>query len=101
MLGILLFFCASVSATYNDFRIGRGIFDVTGPVTEVGFMGMGQLGQTGKGLHFRLYARAFVIESVATGQRTVYMSADLCMIYQHVRVLERSVIYLLTRAVSF
>lgn len=42
------------------------------------------LDQTGRGLHFRLYARAFVIEHVATGQRTVYMSADLCMIYQHV-----------------
>ena len=47
-------------------------------------MGMGQLGQTGQGLHFRLYARAFVVEQVATGQRTVYMSADLCMIYQHI-----------------
>jgi neutral ceramidase len=57
---------------------------VTGPVTQVGFMGMGQLGQTGRGLHFRLYARAFVVEHVATGRRTVYMSADLCMIYQHV-----------------
>jgi neutral ceramidase len=47
-------------------------------------MGMGMLNQTGRGLHFRLYARAFVVEHVASGQRTVYMSADLCMIYQHV-----------------
>jgi hypothetical protein len=81
---VLFFACVFAGPPYNDYRIGRGIFDVTGPVTEVGFMGMGQLGQTGKGLHFRLYARAFVVESIPTGRRTVYMSADLCMIYQHI-----------------
>ena len=48
-------------------------------------MGMGEPDQVGRGLHFRLYARAFVVESVATGQRTAYVSNDLCMIFGHIR----------------
>lgn len=53
-------------------------------MTNVGFMGYAMLQQTGKGLHFRQFARAFVVEDVRTARRTVYMSADLGMIYQSV-----------------
>ena len=87
MLGLLvsLFVVACLAQPpYKDYRVGAGIFDVTGPVTQIGFMGMGMENQIGKGLAFRLYARAFIVESIATGQRTVYMSADLCMIFGHI-----------------
>jgi neutral ceramidase len=59
-------------------RSGAGIADVTGPVTEIPFMGYAFPNQTGEGLHFRLYARAFVFVDDA-GNRFAYVSADICM----------------------
>ncbi len=42
VLLLLIALASCARAAYSDFRIGRGIFDVTGETTEVGFMGMGE-----------------------------------------------------------
>ena len=41
-------------------------------------MGYAFPGQTGRGIHTRLFSRAFVIED-HSGERVVYVSMDLCM----------------------
>eukprot|EP00051_Salpingoeca_urceolata_P032023 m.13961 g.13961 ORF g.13961 m.13961 type:complete len:707 (-) comp4705_c0_seq1:85-2205(-) len=68
----------ALSAASADFRSGTGIYDVTGPVTEVDFMGYAFPNQTGNGLHLRLFSRAFIFED-SNGNRVVYVSADICM----------------------
>jgi len=44
-------------------NVGTGIYDVTGPAADINFMGYAQMKQVGRGIHFRLRARAFVFES--------------------------------------
>ena len=61
----------------RDFRIGRGVYDITGPAAEVGMMGYAGLFQLTAGIHTRLRSRAFVIESPCNGKRVVLVSADL------------------------
>ncbi|KNC51339.1 uncharacterized protein AMSG_07354 [Thecamonas trahens ATCC 50062] len=51
---------AVVAVVAARVTFGRGIRDVTGPATEVDFMGYAEPSQTGGGLHFRLHARAMV-----------------------------------------
>ena len=69
----------------EDFRIGSGVYDITGPAAELGMMGYGQIGQKTRGIHLRLWSRAFVIESPCNGQRVVFVSADLAAIFQAVK----------------
>lgn len=45
----------------NGFLIGTGIYDITGPIAEVNFMGYADPSQTGHGIHQRLRARAYII----------------------------------------
>lgn len=68
----------SSSPSVDYIRSGVGIADVTGPAAEVDFMGYAFPGQTGKGIHTRLWSRAFIFED-STGNRMVYVSMDLCM----------------------
>ena len=80
---VLLFLCTACvfllgASSAQQIRTGAGIADVTGPVTEVPFMGYAFPNQTGRGLHYRLYARAFVFVD-AHDKRFVYVSADICM----------------------
>lgn len=75
-----------LGANAQQFRSGAGIADVTGPVTEVPFMGYAFPNQTGLGVHFRLYARAFVFED-SKGQRLVYVSGDICMGFLGVKMM--------------
>ena len=65
----------------SEYRIGMGIWDVTGPPAEVNMMGMGQAGQRTSGLHFRLRSRATIIEDINTSKRIVYVTNNLCMTY--------------------
>lgn len=64
-----------VTAGYS---VGVGIADVTGPSAEVGFMGYAKLGQKGKGLHLRQFARAFIVDDGK--QRFAFVSVDSAMI---------------------
>lgn len=60
------------------YRIGLGKYDITGPCAQIGFMGMSNPGQTGKGLLARLFARAFVIEDTPS-TRVAIVIADLAL----------------------
>ncbi|KAG2232391.1 hypothetical protein INT48_007295 [Thamnidium elegans] len=62
--------------TTNAYRIGTGISDITGPVTQVMMMGYAELGQTGQGILQRIWSRAFIIEDSETQQRIVYVNTD-------------------------
>lgn len=62
--------------TTNALRIGTGISDITGPVTQVMMMGYAEFGQTGRGILQRIWSRAFIVEDPHTYQRIVYVNTD-------------------------
>jgi len=66
------------------YRIGIGIADITGPAAEVNMMGYAKYGQDSSGIHFRLFARTFIIQD-KDGNRVVFISCDLGMIDQAVK----------------
>jgi hypothetical protein len=45
--------------TSYGFKVGTGIYDITGPSVEVTFMGYALMGQRGTGIHLRLRARSY------------------------------------------
>lgn len=69
----------------QDFLVGSGIYDITGPAAGLGMMGYGQVAQRTEGIHFRLWSRAFIIGSSCNGKRVVFVSADLQAIFQAVK----------------
>lgn len=45
---------AAGSCTGNpDFRIGAGVYDITGPAAELSMMGYAKIGQKTEGIHLR------------------------------------------------
>ncbi|RWS16014.1 neutral ceramidase-like protein [Dinothrombium tinctorium] len=66
-------------AADDEYTIGVGIADITGPITDINIMGYGKADQDASGLHFRLYSRAFVIID-SVGNRVCYVNNDLGMI---------------------
>lgn len=68
----------------DQFEVGVGIHDVTGPAAEVGMMGYANVDQQTSGIHHRLWARAFVIED--NGKRVVFVNVDVGMIMQAVKM---------------
>ncbi|MBI2603669.1 MAG: neutral/alkaline ceramidase [Deltaproteobacteria bacterium] len=75
----------------QDFLVGQGISDITGPPAEIPMMGYGMMEQTTAGIHMRLRSRAFILQSLCNEKRVVFVSADLGMIFQAVKtgVLQR------------
>lgn len=75
----------------TDFRVGVGIADVTGPAGGITMMGYAMPWQTTGGIHTRLWARAFVLESPCNGRRLAFVSVDVGLLTQAVtqRVLAR------------
>lgn len=77
------------SGVAGSYSVGAGIYDVTGQIAEIGFMGYAVPGQKGAGLHLRLRSRAFVFVDTnpgSSGQRVVYVSIDLCMGFEMVKI---------------
>jgi neutral ceramidase len=70
--------------TSSTFRVGTGIYDITGPAAEQGMMGYAAHDQKTAGIHLRLRSRAFVIESPCNGKRVAIVSADLGQAFQAV-----------------
>jgi len=74
----------------GSYNVGAGIADVTGEIAEIGFMGYAVPGQTGVGLQMRVRSRAFVFEDATEqptkGNRVAYVSIDLCMGFQMVKM---------------
>ncbi len=44
-----------------NYLVGRGVSDITGPVTGLQLWGFGRPDQVGEGLHIRLGSRAFIV----------------------------------------
>ena len=70
----------------NDFLIGSGIYDVTGPAAELGMMGMASIGQKTEGIHSRLFARAFIVCDQTSNKCVVVLSADIWSCTQAVKM---------------
>ncbi len=89
MVGIFL--CMGVNThAQSTFKVGTGVYDVTGPAAEVTMAGFARVGMHTGGIYTRLRARSFVIEG-ASGERVVYVCADLLAIQQSVmmKVIEK------------
>lgn len=74
-----------VCADNTTFRVGAGVYDITGPAAEQGMMGYAILEQKTAGIYQRIWARAFVIESPCNGKRIVFVNADLGQLFQGVK----------------
>jgi len=61
----------------NEFLIGVGKADITGPVVELNLMGYANTSQLGSGLRQRLYSRAFIVGEPSTpSNRWIYLVLD-------------------------
>src|SRR5216684_256644 len=67
-----------------DYLVGTGVYDITGPAAEIVMMGYAVPKQKTSGIHIRLRSRAFVVGDAH--KRVVFVSADLCMLFQMVKV---------------
>lgn len=90
ILGLVLFCFSTLSCAANcqmqsQFKVGAGIYDITGPAAEQTMMGYAMLYQQTKGMYSRLWARAFVIESPCSGNRVVFVNADLGQLFQGIK----------------
>src|SRR3954453_1410297 len=65
--------------------VGCGRADITGEPWGVGMMGYGMRFQRTTGIHLRQKSRAFVVVDRATGERVVYVVADIGMFFRNVR----------------
>ncbi|CAE6505603.1 unnamed protein product [Rhizoctonia solani] len=68
----------SVSA--QQYLLGLGIGDVTGPIVETNMMGYAALSQTDTGLHMRQFSRAYIIATPGTNtakDRILFVNSDL------------------------
>ncbi|KAM3064936.1 hypothetical protein ACMFMG_011236 [Clarireedia jacksonii] len=64
-------------ATGDQYLLGVGKADITGPVVELNFMGYASLSQIGTGLRQRIYSRAFIVGDVSNpSDRFVYLVLD-------------------------
>ncbi|WP_280259117.1 neutral/alkaline ceramidase [Nocardia wallacei] len=75
----------------HDYLVGCGLADVTGAVAGQGMMGYSELDQIATGLLTRCWARAYIIVDRATGDRVVFVNADIACLFQsvHLAVLGR------------
>jgi neutral ceramidase len=70
----------------NDYLIGTGIYDVTGPAAELGMMGMASVEQKTEGIQSRLFARAFIVCDQTSHKRVVILSADIWSCTQAIKM---------------
>ncbi|WP_024804572.1 neutral/alkaline ceramidase [Nocardia sp. BMG51109] len=75
----------------QPYLVGCGIADVTGAVAGQGMMGYSELDQVATGLLTRCWARAYIVVDRATGDRVVFVNADIACLFQsvHLAVLRR------------
>jgi neutral ceramidase len=79
-------------AQTEEYLIGRGMSDVTGPAVGMQLWGFGRADQIDEGIHIRQRSRAFVIaQADAPSVRLVFVSVDLGSIDHHItlEVVER------------
>lgn len=73
------------SPAADPYLVGRGKADITGEPAGVGMMGYGMAHQKTSGILQRQFSRAFVFVDRATGQRLVFVVADIGMFFHNVR----------------
>ncbi|KAG6321627.1 hypothetical protein E4U22_001683 [Claviceps purpurea] len=62
----------------DQYLLGVGKADITGPVVEINMMGYAAFAQLGRGLRQRLYSRAFIVGDMHTPEdRFVYLVLDI------------------------
>ncbi|GAB0136499.1 hypothetical protein EsDP_00004799 [Epichloe bromicola] len=62
----------------NQYLLGVGKADITGPVVEINMMGYAAFAQIGRGLRQRLYSRAFIVGDLHNPEdRFVYLVLDI------------------------
>ncbi|KAM6105784.1 LOW QUALITY PROTEIN: neutral ceramidase [Pterocles gutturalis] len=69
-----------------NYLVGVGRADCTGPVAEIPLMGYANPDQVGGGLLTRLYSRAFIVAEPDDSKRVVFVSADIGMVSQRLRL---------------
>ncbi|NXA55063.1 ASAH2 ceramidase, partial [Nothocercus julius] len=74
------------TAGSGNYLIGVGRADCTGPVAEIPLMGFAKADQVGGGLLTRLYSRAFIVAEPDNSKRVVFVSADIGMVSQKLRL---------------
>ncbi|GME28464.1 Neutral alkaline nonlysosomal ceramidase [Neofusicoccum parvum] len=68
---------AAAAASGDQYLIGVGKADITGPVVELNLMGYANASQIGTGLRQRIYSRAFIVGNVDNpDERFVYLVLD-------------------------
>lgn len=72
------------AAAKGNYLIGTGIHDITGPAAEIGMMGFAVGDQKTAGIHTRLRSRAYIVGDA--DKRVVFVSADLGMMFQMVKL---------------
>ena len=70
----------------GEYKIGAGIYDVTGPAAQLGMMGMASIKQKTDGIQSRLYARTFIVSDLNTENRVVILTADIWSCTQAVKM---------------
>ncbi|XP_009933900.1 putative neutral ceramidase C isoform X2 [Opisthocomus hoazin] len=74
------------SKVVANYLLGVGRADCTGPVAEIPLMGYANPEQVGGGLLMRLYSRAFIVADLDDSRRVVFVSADIGMVSQRLRL---------------
>uniref|UniRef100_A0A6I8NGF0 Neutral ceramidase n=1 Tax=Ornithorhynchus anatinus TaxID=9258 RepID=A0A6I8NGF0_ORNAN len=75
-----------VFQNFSGYHIGVGRADCTGPLADIPLMGYAKSGQVAGGLLTRLYSRAFLIAEANTTKRVVFVSVDIGMMSQRLRL---------------
>ncbi|MET1079992.1 MAG: neutral/alkaline ceramidase [Pseudomonas sp.] len=84
LLAALLWPPAPALAYSDNYLIGRGIYDITGPAAEVSLFGYAALDQIASGIHDRQWARAYIVADPTTGNRVVFVNIDSGATFQGV-----------------
>ncbi|XP_057361854.1 neutral ceramidase isoform X2 [Manis pentadactyla] len=71
---------------FSGYHIGAGRADCTGQVADISLMGYGKVGQNARGILTRLYSRAFAIMEPDGSNRMVFVSIDIGMVSQRLRL---------------
>ncbi|XP_057164540.1 neutral ceramidase isoform X2 [Ursus arctos] len=71
---------------FSGYHIGVGRADCTGQVADINLMGYSKTGQNARGILTRLYSRAFVMAEPDGSNRVVFVSVDIGMVSQRLRL---------------
>lgn len=66
----------AVSSKQDQYLIGTGIYDITGPTAEILMEGYAKSDQIAEGIHQRLRSRAFIVQDTQ-GKSAVFVTVDI------------------------